>query len=295
MNATAPLLLWAWALPIGLAGAGLVWGLLHSLPQLPTEERRYHDPPPWAFRLCWWPIRHLANAMAPRLGAAQQARWGRTLQAAGLERALNPSQWLAGWFLLGALCSLLLAMATQWWLNSAWSGLLAGLLLALLWPPLWLRDRRQQREQELLRALPFYLDLMTLCVEAGLNLHGALEQAVTQGPRGPLRTEFQKVLRDLRAGRPRQDSLQTLADRVSQPAVARLCQAINQSEQSGSRLGPVLRAQADQRRQERFQRAEKRALEAPVKMLLPLIAFIFPCTFLVLMFPIAVRIMQSGW
>ena len=182
-----------------------------------------------------------------------------------------------------------------WWMDSFGTGLLLGWLLGGLWPVLWLRDRRLQREQALLTSLPFYLDLMTLCVEAGLNLTGALEQAVAQGPAGPLRTELQNVLRDLRAGRSRHDSLQALADRIAQPAIARLCQALNQSEQSGSRLGPVLRAQADQRRLERFQRAEKRALEAPVKMLLPLIAFIFPCTFLVLMFPVVVRVLQTGW
>lgn len=286
---------WLGSIVLGLACAGLAWCLFNGLPPLPDEDRRYQDPPPWAFRVLWWPIRRLANAITPRLSAAWSTRWSVALQGAGLERALDPGQWLAGWLLLGGLVSLGLAAASHWWLDIALPGLLMGLLLALMWPVLWLRDRRLQREQALLKALPFYLDLMTLCVEAGLNLHGALEQAVAQGPRGPLRSEFQKVLRDLRAGRSRHDSLQALAQRIAQPAVARLCQAIVQSEQSGSRLGPVLRAQADQRRLERFQRAEKRALEAPVKMLLPLIAFIFPCTFLVLMFPIVVRMVQSGW
>ena len=70
--------------------------------------------------------------------------------------------------------------------------------------------------------------------------------------------------------------------------------AVIQAERMGMNLGPVLRAQADQRRSERFLRAEKLAMEAPVKMLFPLIAFIFPCTFLVLFFPIVMKFMNSG-
>jgi len=291
--------LWALASLFGAALAGLAWGLFLAVAPLPAEDRRYRDPPPRAFRLLWWPIRRLALSADRRLPAALRDRAERALLAAGLERALQPSQWWAGC----CLWAVLLGGTGAWALPALFglgpkgmlASLVVGLVLGAVWPWVWLRDRRARRQQEVLKALPFFLDLITLCVEAGLNLHGALDQAVSQGPRGPLRQELQKVLRDLRAGRSRQDSLQALAQRLPDPAIARLCQAIHQAEVSGSRLGPVLRVQADQRRAERFQRAEKRALEAPVKMLLPLIAFIFPCTFLVLMFPIVVRMMHTGW
>jgi tight adherence protein C len=125
-------------------------------------------------------------------------------------------------------------------------------------------------------------------------MQGAMTQAVSKGPKGVVRDEFQRVLRDIRAGKSRAESLRAMADRVSEAAVTNFSTAVIQAESMGMNLGPVLRAQADQRRAERFLRAEKLAMEAPVKMLFPLIAFIFPCTFIVLFFPIVMKFMNSG-
>ncbi|MCW8177864.1 type II secretion system F family protein, partial [Verminephrobacter aporrectodeae] len=118
-----------------------------------------------------------------------------------------------------------------------------------------------------------------LCVEAGLNMQGAITQAVAKGPPSLVREEFQRVLRDLRAGKGRAEALRDMGERLNEPSVTNFIMAVIQAERMGMSLGPVLRAQADQRRSERFLRAEKLAMEAPVKMLFPLIAFIFPCTF----------------
>ena len=109
-----------------------------------------------------------------------------------------------------------------------------------------------------------------------------------------MREEFQRVLRDIRAGKPRATSLRDMAGRLNETSVTNFTIAVIQAESMGMSLGPILRAQADQRRIERFLRAEKLAMEAPVKMLFPLIAFIFPCTFIVLFFPIVMKFMNSG-
>ena len=109
-----------------------------------------------------------------------------------------------------------------------------------------------------------------------------------------LRDEFQRVLRDIRAGKARAIALRGMAARLNEPSVSHFTTAVIQAESMGMNLGPVLRAQADQRRTERFLRAEKLAMEAPVKLLFPLIAFIFPCTFIVLFFPIAMKFIASG-
>jgi tight adherence protein C len=90
------------------------------------------------------------------------------------------------------------------------------------------------------------------------------------------------------------DALRDMADRLDYGPVSSLASALVQGELMGASLGPVLRTQADQRRTERFQRAEKLAMEAPVKMLGPLIMFIFPCTFVVIAFPIVVKFLGSG-
>ena len=116
-----------------------------------------------------------------------------------------------------------------------------------------------------------------------------------KGPRGPLGAELERALRDLRAGPTREQALRGIADRLAMPAVSSLVAALLVAEKQGGSLGPVLRAQAEQRRNERFMRAEKLAMEAPVKMLPPLLVFIFPCTFVVLLFPVASRFLQEGW
>ena len=166
--------------------------------------------------------------------------------------------------------------------------------LGAFWPLAWIREHRAKRLRRISRALPFYLDIVTLSVESGTNLTGALSHAVAKGPAGPLQAELERVLSDVRAGRTRAEALRSLADRIDLPAIASWVAALVSAERQGSSLGPILRAQAEQRRQERFQLAEKLAMRAPVKMLFPLLVFIFPCTFVLLLFPVAVRLLEEG-
>jgi len=169
---------------------------------------------------------------------------------------------------------------------------LTGALLAAVLPIQRLRERILRRRLAMSRELPFLLDMVTLCVEAGLTLHGALQQAALHGPAGPLRDELHHTLADIRAGMPRQDALRLWARRCNLPGLHHFVAAIGQAGQSGMSLGAVLRAQADQRRNERFLRAEKLALEAPVKMMFPLIFCIFPGSFLIIAFPIMAKFLE---
>ncbi|MBJ7311681.1 type II secretion system F family protein [Rugamonas sp. CCM 8940] len=293
------------ALACGLSVALCVWLLSAALAGVPREDRAYKDPPPLGFRLAWWPIQWVSHFVAPLLSADHQARILARLRQAGLDYTVTPPQ-LVGARLVGAA----LVAALCWWgvgsfehARDGEAGLpLAlyleiaggGALLGFFYPSFWLRDLMRERRSELFKTLPFYLDIITLCVEAGLNLQGALHQAVAKGPRGVLRTEIQRVLRDIRAGKARAESMRAMAERLNESNVTQFITAVIQAERMGMNLGPVLRAQAEQRRAERFLRAEKLAMEAPVKMLFPLIAFIFPCTFIVLAFPIAMKFLHPG-
>jgi tight adherence protein C len=136
--------------------------------------------------------------------------------------------------------------------------------------------------------------MLTITLEAGGALSVALKVATDRAPDGVLRGAFMRVQGDLRAGRSRREALLALGERLSLPAVDPLVAALVQAESSGASLATVLRAQADQRLHERFARAEKLALEAPVKMLGPLVLCIFPCTFLVLAFPLVMRFLGEG-
>ena len=171
---------------------------------------------------------------------------------------------------------------------------LAGLVLGYVFPLVWLRDRIALRRRLTFTALPFMLDLITLCVESGLNVNSAIAQAVAKGPSGPLRDEFARLMRDMRAGRPRSEALRDMAARLDMAPVTNFVSTLIQAEATGMSLGPILRAQAEQRRTERFARAEKLAMQAPVKLLFPLLFFIFPCVFAILMFPIVMKFMGAG-
>jgi tight adherence protein C len=127
-----------------------------------------------------------------------------------------------------------------------------------------------------------------------MNLSSALAKSIEKVPPSPLVVEINRVLREIRAGKPRADALRDMAARLNFPVMNSLVSALVQGELMGASIGPILRAQSEQRRTERFQRAEKLALEAPVKMLGPLIMCIFPCTFIVIGFPIAMQLFQAG-
>jgi tight adherence protein C len=284
----------ACALGLGLSLAIVAWQLMRAIDAVPPEDRRYNDVPPPLFKLMWWPIRWVSHYLGPALSPAyRQAVLGR-LRVAGLDYALAPEQFVAA----RLLTALFAALLCDWVLSSfgipVWPWFVLAALFGYAFPAIWLRDRVQLRRRQTLKTLPFMLDIITLCVEAGLNLTGALNQAVAKGPQGALRDEFSRVLRDVRAGRSRTDALRTLADRMNEAVITNFVAAVIQAEQTGMSLGPILRAQAEQRRNERFARAEKLAMEAPVKLLFPLIAFIFPCTFLVLGFPIAMKFLHMG-
>lgn len=302
-HSTAIIILFA--LAIGLSAALIAWLLSRELSEVPQEDRVYKDAPPLGFRLMWWPIQWLSHYSAPFISGKKHSAVLAQLRKAGLDFTISPVQFISA----RLICALIVALLFWWGLASfdqnaaGESGFKITLYLQLCgfgalfgyaYPSIWLRDLLATRRSELLKTLPFYLDIITLCVEAGLNMQGAMNQAVAKGPKGVLRNEFQRVLRDIRAGKGRADSLRAMADRLNESNITNFTTAVIQAESMGMNLGPVLRAQADQRRSERFLRAEKLAMEAPVKMLFPLIAFIFPCTFIVLFFPIVMKFMHSG-
>ncbi len=293
------------ALAVGSAVALVGWLVGRSVVRMPAENRSYKDAPPLGFRLVWWPIQWISHYLAI-LGvtSTDDKSWLR-IRRAGLDYMLTPSQFLAACLLsmstAAALCCWLLFTLARsrvgvqpFGMAAYGEAALCGMVLGWAMPRFWLHDRIALRQREILKSLPFFLDIVTLCVEAGLNLQGALNQAVDKGPPGAFRDECQRVLRDVRAGKARAEALRAMAERLREPGITSFVTSVIQAESMGMNLGPVLRAQADQRRTERFQRAEKKALEAPVKLLLPLIAFIFPCTFVVLFFPIAMQFLHAG-
>lgn len=247
--------------------------------------------------LAWPWVVALQPVCEPFLSWRTRARLNRALELAGLTSSWQPAHVVALQILalMSGSATMTFACVTMLELSPGHAlfwGALLGCATAWL-PSHSIASAGRRRQQQMLRELPFLLDITTLCVEAGLSLHGALQQAAQHGPPGPLRHELQHTLADIRAGTARLDALWKFAGRTQMPAVASLVAALAQADQLGSSLGPVLRAQSDQRRAERFLRAEEQALKAPVKMLLPMVICIFPCTFLIIGFPIASKLLQG--
>lgn len=272
----------------------LFWQAWTLFREVPTENRQFLDRPPLGFRLIWPLIEVLVHHGGHLVGEAARETTARRLRQGGVEYTVSAEQFIAAKIVSGAGFGL-----------AAWSALFAlghsAFAFAPLlctagyfYPELWLREVSETRRGAILRTLPFYLDIITLAIEAGSNLTGGITQAVRKSGDSPLRRELSRVLRDIRAGRTRAQALRDLAERSGSPAVRNVVASLVQAERSGSSLGPILRAQAEQLRAERFQRAEKRAMEAPVKLLFPLMAFIFPNTFLLLGYLILSKAIREG-
>ncbi len=262
--------------------------------EVPRDDRQYMDPPPRFYRITWPLVLLVSHHFGWLLRETSSERVHLALRRAGQDYTLTPRQFFAGKLLAAGLVALVLTLFVKMIGQGALTYAIAGAFFGFHWPELWLREMTKKRNLRILKGLPFLLDIVTMAVEAGLNLSSALQQAVEKIPPGPLVTEINRLLREVRAGKPRTDALRDWSARLDFGPIGSLVSALVQGEMMGSSLGPILRAQSEQRRTERFQRAEKLALEAPVKMLGPLILCIFPCTFIVLGFPIVVQLLRSG-
>ncbi|NMB12053.1 MAG: type II secretion system F family protein [Firmicutes bacterium] len=167
-----------------------------------------------------------------------------------------------------------------------------GLGFGLLIPDFWLKGRIQTRQGAMRKALPSFLDLLTVSVEAGLGFDAALAR-VTSREEGPLAEEFQRVLQEIRMGKPRRDALKDLGNRTEVKELSGFVAALVQADQLGVSIGNVLRVQAQQMRRSRRQRAEEAAMKAPIKMLFPLVFFIFPSLFIVLLGPAVIQMVET--
>ncbi|MEI8121972.1 MAG: type II secretion system F family protein [bacterium] len=294
-----------WAVFAGLSA----WYCAQILKQVTyvtlADGRRQERRLPFSFRLVLPLAPNLAPLFRKPFFEKQTATLSRKIVAAGFEGLLTPEEFMAFKVILPTvLGSLLVALM---WASLAMVPGKAGLvmqrhegsyaLLILLWfyayPGLWLRGVLADRHRKIQKSLPFVLDLLTLSVEAGLDFMSAMQRIVERSKVDALGEELLRVLREIQLGKTRRAALKDMSDRVDQADVRSVMNALVQADELGVGIASILRIQADQMRQRRFERAEKMANEAPVKMLFPLVAFIFPAVFLVLLGPIILQILRQ--
>lgn len=260
-----------------------------------AQTDRWRDPAPMLFRLLLPSARFFAQIVT--LPEHRRHPLQRKLDRAGIGYAILAGE-LSVLRLLTALTvstlGLLLSAAMGRDIQEILLFLIAGLALGFIYPDIWLTDHGRRREQRIARQFPALLELLGLAVRAGLGFGAALAQSTAQLNAGPLDDEFQRVAREIRTGLSRREALERLAQRTDLAAIHSFVAAIIQADETGAAVSHALNDQATQRRRERFAIAEKKANEAPVKMLLPLVGLLFPVAFLIIGFPIAMQFMDGG-
>jgi tight adherence protein C len=226
-------------------------------------------------------VARLVLRVNPRLTAESVSA---KLMAAGMRRTSPTTIIGAKGILLvgGGICGLVAGSA-----SAPKYTLLLGLAFAGLgWmaPGVYLNGRVRRRQADVAAELPDALDLLSVSVEAGLGFDGAV-QKLTEHMEGPLIEEFELALGEIRIGEGRQEALKKMSERSASPEMASFVRAIIQADQLGISLGRILRVQAGDTRLKRQLLAEEKAMKAPIKMLFPTVAFIFPAMFLVVLGP----------
>ncbi len=249
---------------------------------------------PFSDRVLMPGMEALANTATSVLPANVLANIEKKLVRAGNPMSVNTYVvfWMAS---VGFLSGVTLVSVIVVWggigLQQAGAVLLFSLLGWML-PGIWLKGRVRTRQKGVIKSLPDALDLVTTCVEAGLGLDAALAR-VAEKSSGTLADEISRMLREVAMGKLRRDALTEMADRIGVDELTSFVNAIIQAEQLGVGIAQVLRVQSDQMRTRRRQRAEQTAHEAPIKMIFPLVLFIFPAFMLVILGPAVIRIATS--
>ena len=304
MNTYAAILCALW----GLCAAGLAWYSLSVARQITyvtlADGRRKERKLPLVFRLLLplapnlFPLCH-----RPVLRRARESI-DKRITAAGFEGLLAPEEFLAlrvllpvilgaFWVLFVLLCISANPLPVIEKMKIPLC--LLGPLCLYIYPQNWLRKAVAGRHNRIRRSLPFVLDLLTLSVEAGLDFMTALQRNVERGEVDELGEELLRVIREIQLGATRREALRAMSRRVDFSDLRSVINALVQADELGVSIGAILRIQADQVRQRRFERAERLAHQAPVKMLFPLMAFIFPAVFLILLGPVVYRLIQQGF
>lgn len=249
---------------------------------------------PFADRVVLPGVEALANTATSVLPARVLANIEKQLVRAGSPMTVNT--YVVFWMTsTGIMSGLILASVIAVWGAIGFQQAVVVLMFgAVGWmlPRAWLKGRVSARQRQVLKTLPDALDLVTTCVEAGLGLDASLAR-VAEKSTGPLADEVSRTLREVAMGKLRRDALTEMADRLGVDELTGFVNAVIQAEQLGVGIAQVLRVQSDQMRTRRRQRAERTAHEAPIKMIFPLVLFIFPAFMLVILGPAGIRIATS--
>ena len=267
-----------------------------------ADGRKTERKIPLIFRLLLPFVSNLSRVVNRPAFAKSRETADQMIVASGLEGLLSGSEFVALKILVPLVCGSAWALAVfapamldaETFLtgNTVLIAML-GFLYFYAYPLMWLRSTLKKRHFAIMRALPFVLDLLTLSVEAGMDFMSALQRNCNSRRLDPLNEELIRMTREVQMGISRRVALRNMAERSRQGDLKAVSFALIQADELGVPIGPILRIQSDQLRQRRFDRAERLANEAPVKMLGPLLLCIFPAVLIVLLAPILLQAVKN--
>lgn len=277
----------------GFAVAATMWLLLSGLQQLKedaeqTDSEIFQTSP--LFKIALPFVQYFARALAPLRGLDRMRESIEyRLIRAGRIYVMNPDE------VMGLMCVTFFVGIGFGVYVEMFTGFIGplGIVVCALFvgymPLLSLGDAIKKRQKQVLKVLPYTLDLLCLSVEAGLDFAAALNRIGEKLGKNPFREEVRVLTQDIAMGKTRGEALRDMDDRIGLDDLTSVVSALVQADELGASLGPTLRIQSSELQRKRFQRAEKKAMQAPVLMLIPLVLFIFPLVFIVIFAPMAIR------
>jgi tight adherence protein C len=233
----------------------------------------------------------MAQSLRARLGLTEDERLKQQLLSAGLTSSRSMNAYSASRFvgpMIGIVCGSLIRTNTVFWALSL------GAVFYLV-PDMWLRTRIKKRRERIRKSLPDALDLLVICVEAGLGLDQAMlrvgQELIISHP--DLHHEFMQVNFEQLAGKPRLEAWRSAAERTQIPEFSLFVSMLTQADRFGTPIVRALSRFGDEIRLKRRQRAEEMAAKTKIKILFPLVLFIFPCIFVVLLAPAVLNIAKN--
>lgn len=172
--------------------------------------------------------------------------------------------------------------------------LLAAGVIGFLMPDFWLKSKIAVRQKQVIRDMPYIIELMNICVSSGLDFMVAVNRVTQEFRDCPMTEELGIMMREIQMGSSRRDSLKNLAQRVNSPEVSSFVLTLLQADRMGTPIGKILKSQADEMRVRRFQKGEEQALKAPIKLLFPLLFFVMPVVLIIVAGPILIQFIYGG-
>lgn len=257
---------------------------------LPEDERTMRKP--FSERIIKPSYEKVLQSISRATPKGLQEKYENTIIMAGSPKNVSFARIVAVQIMFGLLVALLLYTVSSNGESTNYPLIIISTAIGFILPFRMIKVKADQRKEEITRALPDVLDLLYVSVEAGLSFDMALKRTIDKIT-GPLSDEFHKALEEIRLGRNRQEALRAVVKRTGVEDLSSFITSVIQTEQLGSDIANMLQIQSTTMRIKRRQRAEEAARKIPVTMLFPLVFFIFPTLFIVVLGPAIIRIMDT--